>query len=616
MIEKRIWLGSLILVAVLAQGSLCDEADPNLMGWWKLDGDAADSSGNKHDGVLYGGTEWVSGFHDGALACDGQPGTRVEMPSATPAAGFAFTGAITWALWMKSPGNPTGITTLMLVGPPGAAHVAGNKGLALEADGSVRLRAHSVGTALNYKSNTIANDNEWHHVAVTLQFETNGENDTIKVYLNGSLTEGYTATDVNYNAMGNPADRIVILGHTTGWAPLDGMLDDVRIYNRALSAEEVTKLAYRPCAYGPNPRDGAVGVVMPLFQWKPGTGNLFHNIYLGTSPELGQQELVAPRQILATYYHAPGLLPGTTYYWRVDEVESDNVTVHTGTVWSFMTQALTAYHPDPMDGANTVSPTPTLTWLPGVDAVQHRLYFSDSIEKVSQGMADADKGTLTATTFAPGTIESLTTYHWRVDEILTGGAVKTGPVWSFTTFLSVDDFEGYTDDLAAKTTIFDTWIDGLADGLSNSVVGNSTAPFAEQKIIHGGLQSMPLDFNNVKTPFFSETEREFAPTMDWTASNADTLVLFVRGTPGNKATPLYIAVEDSAKKSAAVTYPDSAVVAASKWTEWKIPLSSFAGVNLAKVKVLFIGVGDKKAPAAGGAGRVYIDDVFVTVPVK
>ncbi len=122
---------------------------------------------------------------------------------------------------------------------------------------------------------------------------------------------------------------------------------------------------------------------------------------------------------------------------------------------------------------------------------------------------------------------------------------------------------------------------------------------------------MPMDFNNVNAPFYSEVEREFAPTMDWTARGADTLVLFVRGRPGNRATPLYITVEDAAKKNASVTYPDSVIVGASQWTEWRIPLSSLAGVNLAKVKKITIGVGDKKTPAAGGAGRIYIDDIYV-----
>jgi hypothetical protein len=255
--------------------------------------------------------------------------------------------------------------------------------------------------------------------------------------------------------------------------------------------------------------------------------------------------------------------------------------------------------------------------MPGQGATKHQVFFGDNLDAVTQGAAGTDKGTLALaeTTFAPGVLEGLTTYYWRVDEILSSGT-KTGPVWSFTTCLSVDDFESYTDDLAAKTTIFDTWIDGLTNGLSGSTVGNATAPFAEQAIVHGGKQSMPLDYNNVNTPFYSEAEREFAPTADWTVSDADTLVLFVRGTPGNKAAPLYIAVEDASKKNAAVTYPDSAIVAASKWTQWEIPLSSFAGVNLAKVKKVYIGVGDKKAPAAGDAGRIYVDDIFVTAPVR
>jgi hypothetical protein len=75
---------------------------------------------------------------------------------------------------------------------------------------------------------------------------------------------------------------------------------------------------------------------------------------------------------------------------------------------------------------------------------------------------------------------------------------------------------------------------------------------------------------------------------------------------------LYVAVEDSAGKSA--TASDPALANAAAWTQWKIPLSSLTGVNLAKVKKLTIGVGDKANPAADGAGRIYIDDIRVTKP--
>jgi len=58
-------------------------------------------------------------------------------------------------------------------------------------------------------------------------------------------------------------------------------------------------------------------------------------------------------------------------------------------------------------------------------------------------------------------------------------------------------------------------------------------------------------------------------------------------------------------------HPDPAVVTLSKWTEWKIPLGSFTGVNLARIKKLALGVGDK---TAGGAGLIYVDDIYLTRP--
>jgi hypothetical protein len=63
-----------------------------------------------------------------------------------------------------------------------------------------------------------------------------------------------------------------------------------------------------------------------------------------------------------------------------------------------------------------------------------------------------------------------------------------------------------------------------------------------------------------------------------------------------------------------VAHPDTAITSTTKWTQWKVPLSSFAGVNLAKVKKLYLGVGDRASPAAGGFGRIYIDDIQVTKP--
>jgi hypothetical protein len=255
---------------------------------------------------------------------------------------------------------------------------------------------------------------------------------------------------------------------------------------------------------------------------------------------------------------------------------------------------------------------PVLTWLPGQLAFKHHLYFSDSSEAVTQGAASADKGELAGATFTPGTLESLTTYYWRADEILAVEGVKAGPVWRFTTCLPIDDFESYTD--KPGETIYDAWIDGVTNGLTGSMVGYGQAPFAEQKIVHGGLQSMPFDYNNTRQPYYSEAELDFAPGQDWTAEGAGALVLYLRGRAGNAPAQLYVAVEDASQHVAVVAYPDKDIVKAPQWTQWKVLLSSFTGVNMAKVKVLYIGFGDRQASAAGGAGLVFIDDICLTRP--
>ena len=137
---------------------------------------------------------------------------------------------------------------------------------------------------------------------------------------------------------------------------------------------------------------------------------------------------------------------------------------------------------------------------------------------------------------------------------------------------------------------------------------------AKGLFVHGGKQSIPMDYNNVRAPFYSEATREFAPAQDWTARGADTPALYVRGAASNKAARLYVALEDASKKAASATHPDAALVSTAKWTEWEIPLSSLTGVNPAKIKKLYLGVGDKKAPVAGGAERIHIDDIRVTKP--
>jgi hypothetical protein len=78
---------------------------------------------------------------------------------------------------------------------------------------------------------------------------------------------------------------------------------------------------------------------------------------------------------------------------------------------------------------------------------------------------------------------------------------------------------------------------------------------------------------------------------------------------GNAPEPLYVGIEDSAGRLAIVAHPDAAATARPEWQEWRIPLSSFAGVSLANVETMMIGVGNRESPTAGGAGLIFIDDI-------
>ncbi len=396
-----------------------------------------------------------------------------------------------------------------------------------------------------------------------------------------------------------------------------------------------------------------------------------------------------------------------------------------------------------------------------------------------------------------------------MDEV---GATTTypGSVWSFTTqhFAVVEDSESYTD--KAGEEVFTAWVDGMTNsngsivGLYPEAVGGT---FCERTIVHGGKQSAPFEYNNVKTPFYSEAERTFATMQDWTVNGADTLAFWCIGSPAafvdkgqeaftvgasghdiwdaaddfrfvskrlngdgsivvktesltntnawakagvmiresleagspmaymiisyssgasfgwrltagvnaasapavaairapqwvkltrkgnvftaqysadgktwtdikdangqvvsttinmtssvylglcvtshnsaatttaefsgaattgsvtgawqpawigddpdrtNDPASLYLVVEDKAGKKKTVGHPDPAATNLANWTQWRIPLSDLTGVNLAAVKKLTVGVGDRADPKAGGAGTLYFDDIQFGKPI-
>lgn len=253
-----------------------------------------------------------------------------------------------------------------------------------------------------------------------------------------------------------------------------------------------------------SPADGQKDVPVDAgLTWLPGesaspTGG--HDLYIGlnyndvfTATRTSHPN-VAYYNLDPNSFDPGGLQAGTTYYWRVDEVNLP--AIWTGAVWRFTVQDGRAAVPAPADNAAGTYILPVLSWQNGLGADRHDIFFSDSYEKVlnaekdvgdinSDGNVDPEdlnfmtvqwqggacgsqkhcadiypdrdvnlmdfylltrswllfgsdvfKGSMTGpeNSYVPGLLNPATTYFWRVDEFDYDAGIRTpGDIWSFTT---------------------------------------------------------------------------------------------------------------------------------------------------------------------------------------
>jgi hypothetical protein len=419
---------------------------------------------------------------------------------------------------------------------------------------------------------------------------------------------------------GNQAADFLVVGFP-GFAFPDGLITGTTYYWRVdeIEADGTTKhtgavwsFTVPPkTAFNPIPADEA-GSVDPdvKLNWSGGFGAILHTVYFGDNfDDVNNATGGLPS---GNTDYTPGTLTmAKTYYWRVDEF--DIVETHKGDVWSFIT-AGAVENPDPANDAVGITQTPILTWTPGVFGASPEVYFGTDATSLEL----KSSGNLGSESYEPGLLEWNAKYYWRVDEANNANADSpwTGPLWSFTTanFLIIDDFESYNDlepTDPASNRIFNVWLDGFDNpAINGSVVGHANPPFAEQTIVHGGNQSMPMTYDNAVGK--SEATLTLTSNRDWTFKGVDTLTIWFRGTSGNATENMYVALNGNA----VVNNDDSNAAQRISWTEWNIDLQAFAdqGVNLANVNTITLGLGDKNNPVAGGAGIVYFDDIRLSAP--
>jgi len=712
MCRKMIYLISFVLML-----STAGNASAELVAYWSFDegsgNNVYDSSGNGNNGTINGAT-WDAGKYGNALRFNAQD-NYVEVPTSES---LEITPNVTIAAWINW--IDAGDTWLAIMANGQQNGPWENYGLFVNRDGRYLYFTLSLdgGHVTNSAPNNVIEPDEWLHACATWD----GSN--ARIYVNGEMVFEQAQTGELV-----PPGLPLRIGHRNGSAHyFSGIIDEVRIYNHALTDVEILAAMEGgkgyPYALGPAPKDTALHAdTWVNLSWRAGDYAVSHDVYLGENFDDvndGAGDTFRGNQA-DTFYVAgfpgfpypDGLVPGTTYYWRIDEVnDTEPNSPWKGKVWSFSIPPKTAYFPDPADGAEVVDTGVQLSWTGGFGAKLHTVFVGDNFNDVSNATEGIPQGT---TTYPPGLLKTGKTYYWRVDEFdiidtykgdvwsfTTEGAVASlkpsngaadvkqnqilswspgeaaashqvyfgtdkgvvrdadtsspeykgtrdlgaesydpgmlewdstyywrvdevnttnpdspwiGPVWSFTTanFLIVDDFESYNDidpPDPQSNRIFEAWVDGYGIPTNGALVGNDLPPYAEQNIVHSGIQSMPYFYDN--SVGYSEATLTLTYPRDWTEKGVDTLTIWFRGNLDNTAETLYVVLNGSAVVSH--DNPDAAQI--NDWTQWNIDLQAFAdqGVNLANVDTIGLGLGDRNNPLAGGSGKMYFDDIRLYLP--
>ena len=300
-------------------------------------------------------------------------------------------------------------------------------------------------------------------------------------------------------------------------------------------------------AYSPVPADGAEFVDLGVqLSWAAGFGAKLHYVVFGEDFDIvSNAAMGVPNGV--TSYNPGKLKLAKTYYWRIDEF--DGAATHKGSVWSFTTEGAVS-GPNPADGSLDVKPSVVLKWIAGAVAESHEVYFgtdTDAVKNATKASPEY-KGpkALGEESYDPGELTLNTTYYWRIDEVnsVNPASPWAGNVWSFTTgdFFVMDDFEDYN---AGDNQIWSSWHDGLGygapgtpdffggNGTGAAVGDETTASYTEETIIHTGIQSMPISYDNNKQGFskYSQVEHTLTDQRDWTEEGAANLSLWFRGYP-------------------------------------------------------------------------------------
>ncbi len=336
MSAKPVYLIGCVLALGLALASTASAADPSLLGWWKLDdgsGDTAvDSSDYGNHGTLHIGPQWVAGKLGGALRFDGVD----DFVSVQNVQSLTADNEVTVMLWLNAErigGGTSGDYGGLVTKGTGAIRAYN---FYMNSPDKLHFSVGPAGGWVHSWSTGTFVTNEWTHVVAQIvdghhQYYINGQNA-------GTGGEGSTLA---------LSPDPVLIGRAPEGTYSQGTFDDVRIYNRALSQQEVQEVmrgTSPDLAWNPSPENNATGIPLDTdLRWKPGDSAVSHDVYFGESLEDVNTATLVDEAFQgnqdANTFDPGALAYDKEYFWRIDEVnDADPNSPWKGQTWSFETE--------------------------------------------------------------------------------------------------------------------------------------------------------------------------------------------------------------------------------------------------------------------------------------
>ncbi|MCX7043981.1 MAG: M6 family metalloprotease domain-containing protein [Candidatus Sumerlaeota bacterium] len=304
------------------------------VGHWKLDDasgtTARDSSGYGHNGTVAGSAVWsTAGKYNGALTFDGSD-DQVDVP------GLGLDASeITITCWINRNGTQPQWAGIVF------ERAQSVNGFNFGASNVLKYNWMNSSNAYNWNSGLTVPNAKWSFAALTVK------SNAATIYLHNGTAMSSATNSISHAAGAFNSDFQLGYDNNDSARRFKGLLDDVRIFNYALSAAEINNVYLGVFARNPSPLNGASNVAPDKqLSWDAGYGASAHQVYFGmdraavTNATTASAEYKGQR---TTKTYNPGMLGfGVSYYWRIDEITTGGV-INKGEIWAFQTAAPMGY---------------------------------------------------------------------------------------------------------------------------------------------------------------------------------------------------------------------------------------------------------------------------------